>query len=188
MSKRSLPYRLTTLIVAATSLILVLLLMYNYMTTRRIMEHRVQESISTISGTAISQIEAGMQELENLARNYAAFLINRDFSNEEHIRILLEELLERDSQGDARNLYAKAGWLMRFFPVGHTAFGVDYTHSLNLPTGRDEGYSIGAAAVQQFEEFGTEIYMLYRLHALDRDAEPSVHDINVGSIRARVRF
>jgi hypothetical protein len=44
---------------------------------------------------------------------------------------------------------------------GKTAFGVDYTQPLNLPTGRDEGYSIGAAAVQQFEEFGTEIYLLF---------------------------
>ena len=97
-------------------------------------------------------------------------------------------LLERDNQGDARNLYAKAGWLTRFFSVGNTAFGVDYTQSLNLPTGRDEGYSISAAAVQQFEEFGTEIFLLYRLHSLDRDAEPGVHDINVGSIGARVKF
>jgi uncharacterized coiled-coil protein SlyX len=97
-------------------------------------------------------------------------------------------LLERDNQGDAQNLYGKLGWLTRFFSFGETAFGVDYTQSLNLPTGRDEGYSIGAAAVQQFEEFGTEIYLLYRLHSLDRDVAPSVHDISVGSIGARVRF
>jgi hypothetical protein len=97
-------------------------------------------------------------------------------------------LQERDEQGDAKNLYAKAGWLTRFFSFGETAFGVDYTRSLNLPTGRDNGYSVGAAAVQQFEEFGTEIYLLYRLHSLDRDLEPSVHDISVGSIGARVKF
>jgi hypothetical protein len=97
-------------------------------------------------------------------------------------------LLERDNQGDAQNLYAKVGWLRRFFSFGETAFGVDYTRSLNLPTGRDDGYSVGVAAVQQFEEYGTEVYLLYRLHSLDRDADPSVHDINVGSIGARVKF
>jgi type II secretory pathway pseudopilin PulG len=97
-------------------------------------------------------------------------------------------LLERDNQGDAQNLYAKVGWLTRFFSFGETAFGVDYTRSLNLPTGRDDGYSVGVAAVQQFEEYGTEVYLLYRLHSLDRDADPSVHDINVGSIGARVKF
>jgi predicted porin len=97
-------------------------------------------------------------------------------------------LLEQDNQGDGRNLYAKAGWLTRFFSVGETAFGLDYTKSLNLPTGRDEGYSVGAAAVQSFEEYGTEIYGLYRLHSLDRDVAPSVNDINVVSIGARVKF
>ena len=101
---------------------------------------------------------------------------------------LASGLLERDNQGDAKNLYAKAGWLTRFFSFGETAFGIDYTRSLNLPTGRDEGYSVGAAAVQSFEEYGTEIYGLYRLHSLDRDVEPSVHDINVVSIGARVKF
>ena len=97
-------------------------------------------------------------------------------------------LLERDNQGDARNLYAKAGWLTRFFSFGETAFGVDYTRSLNLPTGRDDGYSVGAAVVQNFEAYGTEIYLLYRLHSLDRDVAPSVQDISVGSIGARVKF
>jgi cell division protein FtsB len=97
-------------------------------------------------------------------------------------------LLERDNQDDAGNLYGKAGWLTRFFSFGETAFGVDYTRSLNLPTDSDDGYSVAAAAVQQFEEYGTEIYLLYRLHSLDRDAAPSVQDISVGSIGARVKF
>jgi hypothetical protein len=97
-------------------------------------------------------------------------------------------LLERANQDDARNLYAKAGWLTRFFSFGETAFGVDYTRSLNLPTGRDDGYSVGAAVVQNFEAYGTEIYLLYRLHSLDRDVAPSVQDISVGSIGARVKF
>jgi hypothetical protein len=97
-------------------------------------------------------------------------------------------LLERDNQGNAQNFYAKAGWLTRFFSFGETAFGIDYTRSLNLPTGSDDGYSVGAAAVQLFEKYGTEIYALYRLHSLNRDADPSVQDINVGSVGARVKF
>ena len=81
---------------------------------------------------------------------------------------------ERDNQGDEENFYAKVGWLTTFFSFGETGFGVDYTRSLNLPTGRDDGYSVGAAAVQHFDEYGTEIYLQYRLHSLDRDVEPSV--------------
>ncbi len=97
-------------------------------------------------------------------------------------------LEDRDHQGDATNFYAKAGWLTRFFSVGQTAFGLDYTRSMNLPTGRDDGYSVGGAAVQQFEDYGTELYLQYRLYSLSRDIEPSVQDMNVGTIGARVRF
>lgn len=97
-------------------------------------------------------------------------------------------LLERDNQSDPYNYYGKVGWLTRFFSFGQTAFSVDYTRSVNLPTDSDDGYSIGAAAVQQFEEYGTEIYLLYRLHSLDRDVEPEVHDINVVSVGTRIKF
>ena len=97
-------------------------------------------------------------------------------------------LLERDNQSDPYNYYGKIGWLTRFFSFGQTAFSVDYARSVNLPTDSDDGYSIGAAAVQQFEEYGTEIYLLYRLHSLDRDVEPEVHDINVVSVGTRIKF
>jgi hypothetical protein len=97
-------------------------------------------------------------------------------------------LRERDDQGDQENLYAKVGWLTTFFSFGDTGFGVDYTRSLNLPTGRDDGYSVGGAAVQHFDKYGTEVYLQYRHHSLHRDVAPSDQDINVGTVGARVRF
>jgi hypothetical protein len=96
--------------------------------------------------------------------------------------------LERDNQSDPYNLYGKIGWLQNFFPFGWTAFSVDYTRSMNLPTDNDDGYSVGVAAVQAFEEYGTELFALYRLHSLDRGVEPDVHDISVASMGARVKF
>jgi predicted porin len=97
-------------------------------------------------------------------------------------------MLDRDTQSDAGNLYGKLGWLTRLFSFGETAFEVDYTRTQNQPTENDDGYSAGAAAVQFFEEYGTDIYLLYRLYSLDRDVEPEVHDIGVVSIGARVKF
>ena len=97
-------------------------------------------------------------------------------------------LLDRDDEGDPTNFYVKGGWLTRLFSVGQTGFGVDYTRSVNLPTGRDDGYSVGVAAVQQFENFGTELYLGYRLYSLDRDVAPSVENMNVGTVGARVKF
>jgi len=59
---------------------------------------------------------------------------------------------------------------------------------LNLPTERDDAYSISAAAVQQFDKFGAEVFAGYRLHSLDRDIEPDVEDISVVSVGTRVNF
>jgi hypothetical protein len=97
-------------------------------------------------------------------------------------------MLDRDSEGDPTNFYGKLGWLANLFSVGQTGFGVDYTRSLNLPTGRDDGYSVGAAIVQQFDEYGTEFYLGYRLYSLDRDVAPSVENMHVGTVGARVKF
>jgi predicted porin len=97
-------------------------------------------------------------------------------------------LLERNNQSDPTNFYAKLGWLKRFLSLGDSAFGIDYTRTRNLPTEDDDGYSVGVAAVQQFEEYGTEVYLLYRLYSLDRDVAPNVHDISLVSIGARVKF
>lgn len=97
-------------------------------------------------------------------------------------------MLDRDNQDDAANLYAKLGWIARFWDLGPTAFGVDYTRSMDLPEENDEGYSVGAAIVQSLDKFGTELYLQYRLYSLDRDSGPSVEDINVGTVGARIKF
>ena len=97
-------------------------------------------------------------------------------------------MLDQDDGGDSTNLYAKAGWIASLFPFGNTAFGVDYTWSTNFPTGSDDGYSFGTAAVQEINDYGTDIYAQYRLYSLDRDDAPDVQDIHVGTIGARVKF
>ena len=97
-------------------------------------------------------------------------------------------LKERDDQGDNKNFYAKLGWLTRFFSFGQTAFAVSGTRSVNFPTGRDDGYSYAGTVNQVFENYGTELYMQYRVYSLNRDVEPSVEDMYVGTIGARVKF
>jgi hypothetical protein len=96
-------------------------------------------------------------------------------------------LKDRDNVDDPTNFYIKPGWIANFFSVGETAFAVDYTRSENLPTEDDDGYSFGVAAVQYFEDYGTELYAQYRLYSLDVGG-PSVNDINVGTVGARVKF
>ncbi len=97
-------------------------------------------------------------------------------------------MLEYDDRSDGTNVFVKAGWLTNPLSVGSTAFSVDYTQNDNFAAENDDGYSVGVAAVQQFDKYGTDLYALYRLYSLDRDLEPEVHDIGVVSIGARVKF
>ena len=97
-------------------------------------------------------------------------------------------LRDRNGSGDGRNIWGKVGWIADFFSIGTTAFGVDYGRSVNFPTGSDDGYSVGLAAVQSLEEYGTELYLQYRLYSLDRGGDGGFQDINVGTIGARVKF
>jgi predicted porin len=97
-------------------------------------------------------------------------------------------LLEKDAARDATNLYGKLGWIAAFTDLGQTAFGLDYTRSGNIPSAGDRGYSVGAAVVQSFSRYATELYLQYRLYALDRGNGPTVDDLNLGTLGVRVRF
>jgi len=96
---------------------------------------------------------------------------------------------ERNAPQDATNLYFKLGWLANFTKLGYTAFGADYTRSENMATSGDKAYSVGAAVVQAFEKYATELYFQYRIYSLDRSAGTQpVANINVGTFGARVKF
>lgn len=95
---------------------------------------------------------------------------------------------DSDMNDDPYNMWGKLGWQTTFFSVGKTYFGVDYGISDNLTADGDEGFSIGAAVVQSFADYGTELYFQFRQYSLDRDASADVEDINLGTIGARVKF
>jgi hypothetical protein len=95
---------------------------------------------------------------------------------------------DTDNGSDPYNLWGKIGWQTKLTQYGMTSFGIDYGHSEHISAENDEGDSYGAAVVQSFADYGTEIYLQYRNFSLDRANDPSVSDINVGTVGARVKF
>jgi hypothetical protein len=95
---------------------------------------------------------------------------------------------DNDNGSDPYNLWGKIGWQTSLTSLGKTSFGLDYGHSEHISAENDEGDSFGFAVVQSFADYGTEIYVQYRNFSLDRDSAPSVSDINVGTVGARVKF
>ncbi len=97
-------------------------------------------------------------------------------------------LQEKKDTRDGTNLYAKLGWLADFTSLGQTAFGIDYTRSRDMAAAGDRGYSVGAAVVQAFAQFSTELYLQYRIFSLNRTEVTPVADINMATFGARVKF
>ena len=95
---------------------------------------------------------------------------------------------EVDRQSDPSNVYAKVGWRTDLTSYGKTSFGVDYAWSDNIEAENDDGNSFGIAAVQQFNDYGAELYAQFRNFSLDRDVEPNVEDLNVFTVGTRVKF
>jgi predicted porin len=95
---------------------------------------------------------------------------------------------EVDHQSDPSNVWVKVGWRTDLISYGKTSFGIDYAWSDNLTTENDDGNSFGIAAVQQFNDYGAEVYAQFRNFSLNRDVEPNLEDLNVFTVGTRVKF
>lgn len=83
--------------------------------------------------------------------------------------------------------YTKLGYRHQFFEVGETRFALDYARNDDVAQDGDEAKSVGFQMVQDFPEWGTEYYLGYRWHELDRDLA-DFNDINALMTGVRVKF
>jgi len=88
---------------------------------------------------------------------------------------------------DSSYFYGKVGYRKSFFSFGDTAFSVDFNRSNDIVQNNDEADEIGAQLVQKLDPWGSEWYLGYRYHTLDRDNE-NFDDINAVMSGFRVKF
>jgi hypothetical protein len=94
---------------------------------------------------------------------------------------------KNSEQDDATFLYGKLGYKREFFSLGATAFSVDYGQNDDVDEKGDEALTFGAQFVQNVEKWGTEYYLGYCFHSLDRKGQ-DFKDINAVMSGLRVRF
>lgn len=92
-----------------------------------------------------------------------------------------------DDRDDAGYWYTKIGYKASLFSPGTTAFSLDYGQYNDFAANDDEGKSFGAAFVQNIQDWGTEIYLAYRLYQLDRD-HYDLENVNAVMTGARIKF
>jgi histone H3/H4 len=83
--------------------------------------------------------------------------------------------------------YAKLGYRAKWFEIGETRFSLDYEYVEDLAQDGDEAKTVGFQFVQDMAQWGTEYYLGYRWHELDRDLA-DFKDINALMTGVRVKF
>lgn len=94
---------------------------------------------------------------------------------------------DNDGRDEGTYLYGKLGWQRDLFSFGRTHLAVDYGRNDDVAVEDDQAESIGFAAVQNIEDFGIELYGLYRWHTLDRNGA-DFDDVHIFTLGTRVRF
>ena len=84
-------------------------------------------------------------------------------------------------------LFGKIGYQERFFPIGLTAFSIDFAENGDLIFAGDRARAYGIAAVQNIDQFGLELFIAGRYETLVRTAA-SYHPIKAMMAGGRVRF
>jgi hypothetical protein len=84
-------------------------------------------------------------------------------------------------------IFVKLGYQERFLPLGVTAFSIDFAQNDELIFKGDTARAYGIAAVQNIDQFGTELFVAGRYQTLHR-AFASYHPLIAVMSGARVRF
>jgi hypothetical protein len=95
--------------------------------------------------------------------------------------------LDDSSRDDPTFYYAKVGYRAKWFEIGESRFSVDYQYVEDLAQDGDEAKTVGFQFVQDIPEWGSEYYLGYRWHELDRDFT-DFDDINALMTGVRVKF
>ncbi len=91
------------------------------------------------------------------------------------------------ARDDGSSLYGKIGYIAKVFGVGPTNFGVDYGVYDDYGQNGDEAKTYSIGVVQQFDDIGSQVYLLGKVYELDRTAA-SYDDIKLVMTGVRVAF
>ena len=96
--------------------------------------------------------------------------------------------LQQQDEGTGQLQYVKAGWQHDFFPLGSTAFSIDFGFDKDTPGDGDEGRTVGLVALQNLTDYGTELFAGFRSYDFDDGDGPNTSTIYVGTAGTRVKF
>lgn len=94
---------------------------------------------------------------------------------------------KQSGRDDSSFYYAKFGYRANWCPLGVTSLAVDYGRFSDVNLDGDDADAIGLQMVQDFRDWGSEFYLGYRFHKLDRKGA-DYDNINAVMSGMRVKF
>jgi hypothetical protein len=88
---------------------------------------------------------------------------------------------------DAGYFYTKFGYRAKWCPLGVTSLSADYGRFSDFDVNGDDADTVGLQMVQDLETWGSEAYLGYRFHKLDRNGV-DFDTINAIMTGMRVKF
>ena len=83
--------------------------------------------------------------------------------------------------------YTKFGYRVNWWSLGETALSIDYNSASDIAANGDDAGTLGFQMVQDIQAWGTEAYLGYRFHMLDRNGA-DYDNINALMTGMRVKF
>lgn len=84
--------------------------------------------------------------------------------------------------------YLKLGYITRLFPIGQTAFAVDFQRSENIVNDKTAGDAWGIAVVQEIDDLNGEVFVGFRNFAFSENSTVRYRDIRTVFFGARWKF
>jgi len=94
---------------------------------------------------------------------------------------------KESGRDDGGFYYGKLGYRANWCPLGITSLSVDYGRFSDIGVNDDDADTIGFQMVQDLENWGSEVYLGYRFHKLDRKGT-DFDNINALMTGMRVKF
>ena len=133
---------------------------------------------------AIAAADPGSDTIDAIYSGSASVLLPMGFNAT--VAAAMQDL-DNSSNDDPVNWWVKLGYKTQLYGDSTTAFSVDYGETTDLNADGDTARTWAATAVHNVADWGTELYITYRLYQLDRTAA-DYDDINTVMTGARVKF
>ena len=142
------------------------------------------ESLKLSVGAGYSNPSGTSTTTSSIAHGSLSMIMNNGFNM---TMATGKSKMKSAARNDPDFRYLKLGYLASWMKLGKTALAMDYGQYDEVAQNNDDATSYAVMVVQNLDDWGTELYGVYRNYDLNRTGA-SLNDIDAVMMGARVKF